>query len=229
MSGSARASTRSGTSPGRNPTIASKRCPFLLLLPAPAPPAAAAAAPPPPHRPPTSYLCPPLFLSSSPPPPIPPPPPPPSSPPRPVGTWRGWSAKGTTALGPCSFRSWQGPPGPGSGSMGEGLLTRRTAPAGEALHGSHTLLYVDSMNLIICSRCGCYASIYADNLANECLKQGHPRTAKGKQHLARVQKGAWPHPQGMPKRVREVLHVRDAQRAIAQANLDARTRLGCIA
>ena len=146
-----------------------------------------------------------------------------------VGTWRGWSAKGTTALGPCSFRSWQGPPGPGSGSMREGLLTRRTAPAGEALHGSHTLLYVDSMNLIICSRCGCYASIYADNLANECLKQGHPRTAKGKQHLARVQKGAWPHPQGMPKRVREVLHVRDAQRAIAQANLDARTRLGCIA
>ena len=100
---------------------------------------------------------------------------------------------------------------------------------GKALHGSHTLLYFDCMNLTICSRCGCYASIYADNLANECIKPGHSPTAKGKQNLARVLKGAWPHPQGMPKRVREVLHVRDAQRAIAQANLDARTRLGCIA
>ena len=51
-------------------------------------------------------------------------------------------------------------------------------------------------------------------LAEEC---GH-KTAKGEQNLRRIARGLWPHPKGMPKKVQEALHWRDANRAVTRAN-----------
>ena len=69
------------------------------------------------------------------------------------------------------------------------------------------------MDLYVCTSCGCYASLMAASLAEEC----RPRTAKGNQNLNRLALGKWPHPKGMPKAVRQALAWREGCRARARA------------
>ena len=74
------------------------------------------------------------------------------------------------------------------------------------VHSSHTLLYVDALNLWICHACGYYAACQARHLGIPC--RGY-RTATGARHWARVLRrpALWPHHGTQPRNrgaIREV-------------------------
>ena len=113
------------------------------------------------------------------------------------------------ACTPCAPKQYAAVGGVGLRSRGDGLVR----VGGKDLHPSHALMYIDSMDLFACTTCGCYASLMAASLSEEC----RPMTAKGKQTLRRLPGGKWTHPKGMPEAVQEALAWREGCRARARA------------
>ena len=75
---------------------------------------------------------------------------------------------------------------------------------GKVLHPSHSLQHRGQYNLYFCGHCGKTASLDPRHLVQACTGE----TKKGRQNLARIRKGLYPHPGGPPE---TILAARAAQ------------------
>ena len=95
---------------------------------------------------------------------------------------------------------------------GQGTVEADTAGiwvGGERLHHSHSLREFPDLCLWACTTCGLYAALAARELRGPC----GPLTPRGRNNLARLDRGLWPHPRGAPAEVQRLIELRLAGRA----------------
>ena len=98
--------------------------------------------------------------------------------------------------------------GAGVGSAGDGTAASVWV-GGEPLHHTHSLREVPDLCAWFCTNCGLYAALAARELREPCK----PITPRGKLQLARLVRGRWPHPRGVPAEVRKLIDLRKAMAA----------------